>query len=123
MLERRTNVLLWFAFVGGALIWFFQFATFYALAEIRCNSTALNFTVLEMPGIHFISLLIGVLAVALVLYATIFSYRQRLESRQVPQETDERRVFMARASLYMNLIYLLTIIGTMIPVFFLPPCY
>jgi hypothetical protein len=123
MLERRTNVLLWFAFVGGALIWFFQFAIFYALAEIRCNSTALNFTVAGLPGIHFVSLLVGVVAVALVLYATVFSFRQRRESRQGPQKTDERRVFMARAGLYMNLIYLLTIIGTIIPVFFLPPCY
>jgi hypothetical protein len=123
MLERRTNILLWFAFVGGAAIWFFQFAIFYALAEIRCNSTALNFTVLGLPGLHFITLLVGGLAVALVLYATIFSYRQRREPGRTSQETDERRVFMARAGLYMNLIYLLTIIGTIVVVFVLPPCY
>jgi hypothetical protein len=123
MLDRRTNTLLWFAFVGGAAIWFFQFGIFYALAEIRCNSSALNFTVLGLSGTQFIALLIGLLAVALVLFATAVAYRQRRLSKHLPQETNERRVFMARASLYMNLLYLLVIIGTMIPVFILPPCY
>lgn len=114
---------LWFAFVGGAAIWFFQFAIFYSLAEIRCNSTVLNFTFLGLSGVHFIALLVGLIFMALVLYATFVSYRYRHLSSQVARDVEERRIFMARASIYMNWLYLLAIIATIVPVFLLPPCY
>lgn len=123
MLSRRTNFLLWYAFVGGAAIWFFQFCIFYALAEISCNSNVLNFTILNLSGANFVALLIGVLSVVLVLFAIVVSFRHRRESQQVARETDERRVFMARASIYMNLFYLLAVIATIISVFLLPPCF
>lgn len=124
MLSVRTNLLLWFAFLGAAVAWFALLLVNYGLVEIECKSAAFAFTILGLPGLTALLLAVTVLMSVISVLAGLAGWRNQRnpEAELEGAAVTQRARFMARTGLYSTAVFLLVIIVTTLPVFFMRPC-
>jgi hypothetical protein len=113
--SARTNMRLWIAVLGAAIIWFLQLQTSYSLVVYACASGA-------VWALHAASLLFLILA---AIPGWIGWQHWKLDSQANNKRKSThagRQRFMALLGLMLTGLFLLLILAQAIPSFFFDPC-
>lgn len=116
---------LWFGVGAGVIVWGIHFFTTYVLVDQVCRRNWFNFTVLGMPGLHFVLLLLTLIAIAIVATAGVLSYRHwrrlRGDDDSFAPESERYR-FMTFSGMMLSTLFAALIVVTFIPSFFVATC-
>jgi hypothetical protein len=120
---------IWFGLIAGPVVWAAHFTLTYALASTACQSGFLvDRTLFGINALTATLILITIVALAIMIYAAFLSHRnwQILRSHNdphligVPEENRHR--FMAFSGLALNIIFMVSVILSILPSFFFNPC-
>ncbi len=115
--QNIRQSLLWFSLLGAAVAWFVRFVVVWAVSEFGCMDSAEGFLGFDGPMIPLTVATLPFLALAVA--ALVVSWR--LYRRQDVRERSD--LFMIKAGLITNAIFVLIIIVETVPVFtFLDIC-
>jgi hypothetical protein len=118
-----SNRSLWLGLLTGPLVYTVHFLTVYLLVEIGCRAGWLPFNLWGLSGLAVAVLGLTVLAAAVNIAAGVLEYRE-WQARKATQGGTEGRYapFMSLVGVWLNGLFMLTILVTGAPALVLLPC-
>jgi hypothetical protein len=125
--EKQTGLALFF----GVIVWFLHLNVVYGLPSLACRWGWFSFTVAGLSGVQFVELLLTILAGVLLVGCIYLSWRdwRRFQTVKPPQnprmlrETEhDRRPLIAFVTMLLNALFLLYVLGFILPILTLNPC-
>jgi hypothetical protein len=119
---------MWYGLLGGPVIWAAHFTIVYAVASTSCQlGFLIDRTLLGLNALTAVLIIITIVAIAAMVYGIFLTYRnwQRLTDDRregVGQPERNRQRFMAFSGLALNVIFIVSVILTLVPSFFFHPC-
>lgn len=114
-------------FLSGPVVWSAYLVASYLLVESACSVRLSGPFLLGLPMISLLTLALGVLAIALILYPGWRAWRAWRELRYQPASSAESDSatsgpFLAYGGLILNALFLLVMLFTVLPALVLGPC-
>lgn len=115
----------------GIAVWFLHLNVVYGLASLSCVSGWLSFTLGDLSALQVIEIAISAISAMVMLILIYLPWREwrRFQSekptgnQQLLEETEkDRRPFLAFITMLLNGLFLLFMIGFVVPVVALNPC-
>jgi hypothetical protein len=118
---------IWFGLGAGAILWSVHLVASYALVGIACErGLLLNVAWQGMDAVRWTLVVFTLIAAAIVLYAALLSYanwRHLSPGAQTNGDQPAGRFrFMALTGALLNLLFLASILLSLVPSLFLPLC-
>ena len=113
---------LWLIFVSGPLIWSVHFLAIYAFTEFGCASALSTFNLAGLDGVTLAVIIATVIALALLIYATVTAYQMRDEYRTDNNATYDLKHFLAGTGWVMNALFIAVTVVTAFPVIWFSSC-
>lgn len=114
-----------YSILAPPILWFAHFFVVYAIAEFGCRANFNNWLFITPATITLLTIVITVIALVLVGISGMIAYR-RWTTLNGNQNTDdslgERERFLVGAALFLNGLFLFSIIVTALPALFLSAC-
>ena len=118
---HRGLVLQWFTVLAGPALWSSQFIAAYSIADTgSCSPAASHY--LASGGFRPVIAVTSVLAAAVTLVALVASYRCWKRLRGHDPTSGERASWLAIAGMMSNGLFLVMILGTLVPLAFYSQC-
>lgn len=119
--EHRGLVVQWFCVLAGPAAWSAQFIVDYNISDTgSCSPGAVRF--LASGGLKPVVAVVSGLAAAVTAWGLVVSYRCWRRLQAGDPTTGERASWLAVAGMMSNGLFLLMILGSYLPLIFLPPC-
>ena len=115
----RLSAERWFVFLGGGIAWLLHLLVAYAVAEFGCVAGWGRFMGLPVVTWLILGLTVPLLAIACAALLAGYRYEKRFATRE-PQGLDAQDpgVALVRYGVVANALFILTILGETVPVFF-----
>ncbi len=125
MTRTLSPIAVSFSVLAGPLAWFFQFMLVYIVAEFGCRANFSNAVYFEPNGIRlftFITTLVALVPVALGGFWALRQAQQLNPHRENDTEHEARERFLVTLGMAFSIIFMLSIIATALPAFFVAVC-
>lgn len=119
--KNATSAWLWFGALGGAIAWAVHLVVLYPLVDVACATGSVLL-------LHAVTALTLAVALAAALSCRRFGRVSRGGSGEPAGDGDarprqrSRTEFMARAGLWLDVLFAVAIVAEWIPVLLLDPC-
>ncbi|MCE7984984.1 MAG: hypothetical protein DYG89_27740 [Caldilinea sp. CFX5] len=117
---------LWWTLAAGAVIWSLHLIIGYMIVSLSCERGLRQGTWGTFAVSRWLAVGLTVVAAAVVAYAGVVAYRNWQEVKRAPVAADDvaagRFRFMAWLALFLNAIFLLSIVVSLAPTLLLPLC-
>ena len=125
----RNSFALWFGMVGAPFIWVAHFMIMWAITEMGCRLGVADARIFGIYAAHLFSVLSTVIALTLIAASGLIAYRRWQQIRAAPpaEPADSgnsigRTQFMNTLGMLFSILFAVTVIYMLIPVFVLPLC-
>lgn len=120
MSERSRQALArWFVFLGGGIAWLLHLLAVYAVGEFGCVAGWGDFLGLSLVVWLILGLTIPLLAIAIAALVVGYRYEKRFATHEIRGlEAQDPGVALVRYGVVANGLFILTILGETVPVFF-----
>lgn len=117
---------LWFGILAGPVAWFALLALEWAVVEFGCRLGLQRYTIFNIDALRVIPTVLAALAALITVAGLLLALSTRSRLGQEPDDGQDgqwhRHRFMAAAGIYLNILFIVVIILTFIPVVALPSC-
>lgn len=120
--DEKTNRRLVLGMLAGPVIWGLYFSVGYLIAEASCEIGLLETNVGGFNLVVVVVVGLGAVAAAITAWLALWSHRRWRASGSEPDNTETLQPFLARASMLLNLLFLLATITTALGTLFIIPC-
>ncbi|MBC7814197.1 MAG: hypothetical protein H7175_23790 [Burkholderiales bacterium] len=124
MARSRSSMTLAYSILVGPILWFVHFAAVYSVAEFGCGSNFNNLMYISPANIRIVIVAITLPALILVAIGGLLAYRGwvSLRDQSIGILAGERERFLIKAAILLNGLFLLSIVATTVPTFFVNAC-
>lgn len=124
---QQSDRRVWISLVGGIAVWALHLMIVYPLTSLTCRWGWFSSTIAGMAGLHFVQMVVTVIAALLMIILGISAMREwrrnRSDEESMLQETaSARRPLMAFVAMVLNGFFLLAILLSFVPIFAIEPC-